>query len=179
VRVRSPATAALCALSLLVAATPPAGAQNTAIPDSMWQEYVPRASAGDPAGAAAESWDRTAAVVAALVAAGLLGCALTVVLVARRRLAPAPAPVTALRVAEPVRGDRRWLPPEPVAARLAAPEEAPSAPAPVPRISRAPEPAARASGRYDELYDTVYRRELERIASRREKLRRRQERQEN
>jgi hypothetical protein len=49
----------------------------------------------------------------------------------------------------------------------------------VPLISGAPEPAARASGRYDELYDTVYRRELERIASRREKLRRRQERQEN
>jgi hypothetical protein len=171
--VRSLATAALCALALLVAATPPAGAQNTAIPDSMWQQYVPRPP-GDPARAATESWDRTVAVVAALLVAGLLGCALTAVLLARRRLAP----VVALRVAEPVRDEGLWLPPEPVTPRLVTPEEGPVAPAPVPLTSRAPEPVARASGRYDDLYDSVYRRELERIASRREKLRRRHERQE-
>lgn len=154
--------AALCALSLLAAGAPAAGARAAAVPDSMWQQYPQHPSAGATA-ADREGGDRTLAVVGALSGAALLGCALAGVLLARRRPAAAPAEATSPPPPPPARETTTvWARPAPV--------QTPESP-PLPAAA-APERPARPAGRHDQVYDAVYQRELQRIARKRERFRR-------
>jgi hypothetical protein len=128
----------------------------------MWQQHAPHPTAG-ATGADREGWDRTLAVAAALSVAALLGCALAGVLLARRR--PAPAAEATSPAPPPARETTTvWLRPAPAVT----PESRP-----LPAV--APEPPARPAGRHDRIYDAVYERELERIARKREKFRRREQ----